>query len=374
MRTRQKAKPEFTARQLAQESQESQEAESEKELTEKRKPSLDNFVFLKGQLLVAEEEIERLKQQIDSHKKQIKEIKIEKDEAMRVKGTEINNLKEKLRVVESTPVRIRLTDNRPNSNIQTKVYHADQTIRNDQQWSDVVRSKSQREPEREHTRNRQREHQRELERERERKREHERQRQRQHQRKREPERERESKCEREHKRPINIGDNAVTVIGTSLVRGVATKLCNHNIDAMAYTYPGAPIPRLVGRLRHIINQDNSNIVLQCGGNDLELASPAAVVREYDHLISEVRQLAPNAIPPRKGRAHILEDIAKVNTYLSNRCRRGDDVTCMHVCPTDLHHFSRDKAHFNDRGRKAYGMAMASVLKRNFHMVQNKPLI
>ena len=123
---------------------------------------------------------------------------------------------------------------------------------------------------------------------------------------------------------------------------------HNNIDAMVYTYPGAPIPRLVGRLRHIINQDNSNIVLQCGGNALEIASPAAVVREYDHLISEVRQLAPNAhiyisaIPPRKGRAHILEDIAKVNTYLSNRGRRGDDVTCIHVCPTDLHHFSRDK--------------------------------
>ena len=42
---------------------------------------------------MAEEEIERLKQQIDSQKKQIKEIKIEKDETMRVKGTEINNLK-----------------------------------------------------------------------------------------------------------------------------------------------------------------------------------------------------------------------------------------------------------------------------------------
>ena len=106
MRTRQKLKPEFTARQLA---QESHEAESDKEITEKRKPSLDNFVFLKGQLLVAEEERERLKQQIDAQKKQIKEIKIEKDEVMRVKGTEINNLKEKLRVVESTPVRIRLT-------------------------------------------------------------------------------------------------------------------------------------------------------------------------------------------------------------------------------------------------------------------------
>ena len=179
MRTRQKSKPEFIARQLA---QESQEAESEKEITEKRKQSLDNFVFLKGQLLVAEEEIERLKQQIDSQEKQIKEIKIEKDEVMRVRGTEKNNLKEKLRVVESTSVR--LTDNRPNSNIQTKIYHADQTIWNDQQWSDVVRSKSQREPEREHTRKRQREHQRGLERERGRKREHERQRLRQHQRKR----------------------------------------------------------------------------------------------------------------------------------------------------------------------------------------------
>ena len=66
MRTRQKSKHEFTAWQLA---QESKEAESEKEITEKRKPSLENFVFLKGQLLVAEEEIERLKQQIDSQKK-----------------------------------------------------------------------------------------------------------------------------------------------------------------------------------------------------------------------------------------------------------------------------------------------------------------
>ena len=50
-----------------------------------------------------------------------------------------------------SPLRIRLTDNRPNSNIQTKVYHADKTIKNDQKLSDVVRSKSQREPAREHT-------------------------------------------------------------------------------------------------------------------------------------------------------------------------------------------------------------------------------
>ena len=149
------------------------------------------------------------------------------------------------------------------------------------------------------------------------------------------------------------------------MRGVATELCNHNIDAMAYTN---------------YHKDNRRIVLQCGGNDLELASPAAVVREYDHLISEVRQLTPNAhiyssaIPPRKGRAHILKYIAKANTYLSNMGRRGDDVTSMHVCPTDLYHFSTDNVHFNDRGRKEYGMEMASVLKRNFHMVKNKPLI
>ena len=83
-------------------------------------------------------------------KKQIKEIKIETDEVMRVKGTEINNLEGKAASC-GINTSIRLTDNRPNSNIKTNVYHADHTIRNDQQWSDVVRSKSQREPEREHT-------------------------------------------------------------------------------------------------------------------------------------------------------------------------------------------------------------------------------
>ena len=43
-----------------------------------------------------------------TRKKQIKDIKIEKEEVMQVNGTAINKLEEKLRVAESTSVRLKL--------------------------------------------------------------------------------------------------------------------------------------------------------------------------------------------------------------------------------------------------------------------------
>ena len=177
--------------------------------------------------------------------------------------------------------------------------------------------------------------------------------------------------------PTNVTDQQlrpeVLVIGTSLTRGVGKQLRLHDLDATAYTYPGAEIPLIKQRVKHVISQDKppQHIVIQAGGNDAENHAVPLVINEYDALIKEVERNAPNAniilnkIPHRSFNKRTHHSIDKINIYLGNRARRSSNVKFVDACPSFPDYFKSDLIHFDNDGCEKYGSKLAYEIK-NFH--------
>ena len=135
------------------------------------------------------------------------------------------------------------------------------------------------------------------------------------------------------------------------------------------------MPRIRQRIRHIIPRDNPppQIFLPAGGNDLEEHEPHLVIREYDRLIKEVKRVAPSShvvigrIPYRHFNKTLHENIDKVNMFLENRAKRGDDVSYVDACPAfPFHYVKHDLVHFNRKGNEIFGTRVACELI-NFQM-------
>ena len=156
-------------------------------------------------------------------------------------------------------------------------------------------------------------------------------------------------------RPSRSYTNTV-VMGTSLVRGLGNELSKNKVDVTVYTYPGATVKRLRERVTHVFKKDSvSQIVLQCAGNDLDSLPTHEIVSEYDKLIKDIRKQCPKShiiiskLPPRQYDIKTLKRIDMINTYLENRGKRGDGVTCVNVVPSQKMHFKKDLIHFNNAG-------------------------
>ena len=164
------------------------------------------------------------------------------------------------------------------------------------------------------------------------------------------------------------------VIGTSLTRGLGARLKQHGVDGTVICYPGATIPNIRSRLRYILPKDNQprEIILQCGGNDLESQSVGKVSFQYDCLIEDVRKLCPKSaimiskIPPRGHSTTTLRKIDALNENLSSKSDIGNQVTLANACP----YFSRDQVHFNKRGFDVYAAKLAqSVINFSWHRMR-----
>ena len=160
-----------------------------------------------------------------------------------------------------------------------------------------------------------------------------------------------------------------TVIGTSLTRGLGTKLNALGTDVTCYTYTGSRIPEIRSRIPHLLPCDNQprRVVLQLGGNDAELQPSSEVTKQYDSLIGEIQQRCPRAsiilskIPPRKKNKDVLKNISRVNAYLQHRATEGDDVSTFDICPHDPAMFRKDLVHFNAKGCRVYANQMHDKL-------------
>ena len=153
--------------------------------------------------------------------------------------------------------------------------------------------------------------------------------------------------------------HSVAIIGTSLVRGLGTRLIKRGIHSNNFVFPGAEIPALRDRIPGILNSEYQSdiVVLQCGGNDVENdCPPAQVIRKFDHLICEIKRCCPtakiiiNKIPPRGRQYELLSVISKLNTYLMNLSKdKRRQVTCSDACFQAYCYYQNDEIHFNHAG-------------------------
>ena len=120
---------------------------------------------------------------------------------------------------------------------------------------------------------------------------------------------------------LGIG-NCITcvVIDSSLTRGLSTELNTNGVDSIGFVYPGSTIPRLRRQINQIGLSKTEQVVVLCGGNDLDTMSPATVVKNYDAMIHDIKRHAPSAtihvinIPPRGENPDILT--GKKNQHIS----------------------------------------------------------
>ena len=157
------------------------------------------------------------------------------------------------------------------------------------------------------------------------------------------------------------------VIGTSLVRGVGSRLVERGVDATVYTYPGLELPHIQKSVINIFTPEYqpSHVIIPCGGNDAATCPPHQVVREYERLVRTLEDVCPEStitlglIPPRGTDPIIIGNIAKINTYISNRGKHGDRVVFCNACPSDRQHFKRDLIHFNETGTNIFTDRLAT---------------
>ena len=151
------------------------------------------------------------------------------------------------------------------------------------------------------------------------------------------------------------------IIGTSLTRGVGTKLVQQGIQATSYIYAGCEIPHIRERIPYIVPKTNNptHVILQCGGNDAERRPAERVIAQYESLIEAVRRACPNAyisvsrIPPRRNNNTILNKIGQINAHLEQKCSGDQGLSFVDACPDSIYLYKRDLVHFNGRGIKFY---------------------
>ena len=137
-------------------------------------------------------------------------------------------------------------------------------------------------------------------------------------------------------------------------------------------YRGADIPTVRSRISHILKPglQPKCIVLQVAGNDATKQSSQAILARYETLLNDIRRRCPDAtlvlskVSPRQGTTRTMTTISEINRHLDSFAARMDNVCTIDVCPKSVHHFKRDRTHFNKWGLAYLADNLASTL-RNF---------
>ena len=159
------------------------------------------------------------------------------------------------------------------------------------------------------------------------------------------------------------------IIGTSLTRGVGEQLRKRGVDSTCFSYAGTQIPHIRSRVAHILNthQQPANVILQCGGNDLETQPAEKVIAHYESLVGIVRARCPKSniilsrVPYRRRGRNLNSKINCLNSYLESRGNRNDGISYVDACPPSLDMFKKDLVHFNVKGLKFYADKLSNFV-------------
>ena len=157
------------------------------------------------------------------------------------------------------------------------------------------------------------------------------------------------------------------IIRSSLVRGLGNCLRQYGVDATAFTYPGATIPHIRSRLNHIFSTGAKpkEVVLQCGGNDLETQPVDKVAFQYNCLSKDVTKHYPQAYvfisQLHPWRPHMLRKIDNLNSILVSKSDPWNKILCIEPCPSMPAYFQWDNFHFNKCGVDMFAKNLSKSL-------------
>ena len=164
---------------------------------------------------------------------------------------------------------------------------------------------------------------------------------------------------------MQLPPTTVTVVGSSIVRGVAPLVnIGEDFDAVGFVYPGRTARQINARIRHLPKSDVT--VLAAGTNNIEKNSVDECKKELHELFDNVARKRANGtvimsqIPLRYDKPYLNSKIKQVNTYIETETlKRPHWRLLKHELNSSDY---SDGLHFNDQGAAKYAHEIRHLIR------------
>ena len=157
----------------------------------------------------------------------------------------------------------------------------------------------------------------------------------------------------------------VTVIGSSIVRGVAPLVHGGPFEATGYVYPRQTARQINSHIRHIPPSDVT--VLAAGTNNIEHQTLEQCTREISQVIDNVARkrngkiVIMGRIPVRHDKPHLNDKINCVNKFIAREIAKRNKWYLMNV-ELNITDYKKDGLHFNGTGTAKYALEIRHVIR------------
>ena len=165
----------------------------------------------------------------------------------------------------------------------------------------------------------------------------------------------------------DINGTTVTIIGSSIVRGVAPMVHGRGFHATGYVYPGHTARQINGHIKDI-PADSDITVIAAGTNNVEQHSVRECVTEIRQVIDNVarkrrdKHVIMSTLPYRYDRPDLNTKIDEINAFIADEVKTRNK---WHLLRHDLSQrdYKRDGLHFNVSGVAKYAHEIRRIIRR-----------
>ena len=160
----------------------------------------------------------------------------------------------------------------------------------------------------------------------------------------------------------------MTIIGSSLVRGLAPLVHGPELDATGFTNPGHTAQQIEARITNMVRDSTSDIiVLAAGTNNTPNDTEAECVKAVRSLVETTTKRNPHSdiilceLPYRYDNPSLNSKINRINQYIRDTCRRNKRL---HILSHDLKSsdYKKDGLHLNEYGRAKFAHEIRHVAR------------
>ena len=132
----------------------------------------------------------------------------------------------------------------------------------------------------------------------------------------------------------------LTIVGSSMVRGLGQMVSSDDIDSCCFTNPGANTDHTKGKIGQLTSPTDDVILLQIGSNNIPDDPVLTLLDKLDDVIDGVRQMRPLSqvvvapIPLRiDSLSYLNNEIKRVNEFIRDKCSKdGNFISCIRDSP------------------------------------------
>ena len=158
---------------------------------------------------------------------------------------------------------------------------------------------------------------------------------------------------------------SVTVVGSSIVRGVAPLVHSDSFNATGFVYPGQTARQINARIRGIPSSDVT--VLAAGTNNIEHQTIDQCKNEISQIIDNVARkrdkkvVIMGQIPKRLDKPHLNSKIDSVNRHISDEISKRKRWYFMNI-DLKTSDYKKDGLHLNEIGTAKYAREIRHMIR------------